>query len=222
MHRFRIHSFVAVMSLVGFGGSAVHADSVTARLDSLSPRQKVTVSLDGNSFDVLAGLFHWTNTDTNKAFNSFCIDLEHHVQLGSTYTFDRLSLTDARGDEPQYTGGRLSSAQADLLELFWGQYFSLINSKATAAAFQLGVWEIVYDGLDSPYSGGLFDATANGAWTQYTASWLNGLDLQGARQNLVGLHKDNVQDQIVAVPTPTAAVLGGIGLVGFVARRRTR
>jgi hypothetical protein len=103
-----------------------------------------------------AGQFTWTNAsgDAREAglpatFTTFCIDGLQTVTPGRVTTFT--DFTSAVNANP--FGGTTSAKgvdRANLLTQFWNQFGPADNvagfSNATdAAAFQLAVWEIVYD-----------------------------------------------------------------------------
>jgi RHS repeat-associated protein len=102
------------------------------------------------------GQFTWTKAsgDVREAgipasFTTFCIDGLQNVSPGATHTFT--DFTSALNANP--FGGTTSAMgvdRANLLTQFWNQFGPADNvagfSNATdAAAFQLAVWEIVYD-----------------------------------------------------------------------------
>ena len=201
------------------------ADSVDVKFDGASPRSKLKINFNGNHQRVTAGVMNWTDLDnSSQNYETFCIDLEHYVRTGSNYNFDVVDLTQARSDAP--TGGQLSDNRANLIELFWGQHRDDVVDNNTAAAFQAGIWELVYDG-DSfgnafDFDGGVFNAARSANTWSITTNWLENLDLQGPRQTLAAWTSDGVQDQILAVPTPSAIGAGLVMLGGVVWFRRRR
>jgi hypothetical protein len=153
------------------------------------------------------GIYQWQDVTGTYIYESFCIDLET-VGEGSAVVFDCVELTDAR--DPSLTGGQLSQFRADLLELLWAQFRWAVVGVEEAAAFQLAIYEIVYDGDDmtfgvdgllepgQDFAGGLVDCT-NGGSAQWAIAegWLYSLDLNGAVADLIAWHSDERQDQIV-------------------------
>ena len=102
------------------------------------------------------GQFTWTNAsgDAREAglpasFTTFCIDGLQNVTPGATTTFT--DFTSALNANP--FGGTTSAMgvdRANLLTQFWNQFGPADNvagfsNAVDAAAFQLAVWEIVYD-----------------------------------------------------------------------------
>jgi len=110
-----------------------------------------------------------------------------------------------------------------------------------AAAFQLAVWEIVYD-FDSESGGGSLDidtgnftaqarkgAPLSGAIRKQLAGFFNAaLSMGPTTSTLYGLFNESAPDQLVfdqvmqAVPMPGAGVLGLAGLGAIASRRRRR
>lgn len=224
--RFRSVRSVALVSILTFFvAPSLRAETITADFAGVSPGETVSVNLGGLEFkNIAAGFFNWTNVSPPSSFlapsfQSFCAELNVGVQNTVTFTITPL--------QPRY-----SDIVASRLREFWGENFPNIGGDATrAAAFQLGVWEIVHeDGFGLDLASGNFQATAspNGnAAINLAQSWLNNVNGQGTfADNLLVLDADGSQDQIVqppVVPVPPSVILGGMGLislVGFGIRRR--
>ncbi len=172
-------------------------------------------------------------TALGNPFNGFCIDLEDEITPGN-YSWDLVDLEDAPDGSYQMT-----TTQANRIAELWGRHYADVNNGFTAAAFQLAVWEIVYepanadissydvtDGYSGANPGGGFEV--NAAWnanfanlTSLANSWLGNLDGAGPTAVLGALTSSATQDFVVAVPAPGAAVLGmlGLGIMGWVKRR---
>ena len=208
----------------------------------------VTNSLQSNA---PTGPFYWhdnnlppSNFPTPTA--TFCIELtpgQYLPSLGTTVVFDAESLASAP------TIG--SQAKADAITELYGRYFDTAwNTTATGAssnsiAFQLALWELVYDGKPAvgnttDLSNGTFNLSTSVGTPYATAqTWLNSLNgntssfnTRFAGQELVALvapapgakQQDQAQDQITmrpkgVVPGPPAVVLAVIG-VGLLTRIR--
>jgi hypothetical protein len=203
------------------------------------------VNLDGQSVSGLhqegrAGGIATTNLSSGgSSFQSWSVDLFHE------FSFPVASAdTKVPGGAP---GSLISAAKADDLGLLYTARHELIDgrgsSKVNTSAFQLAVWEIVYtSGSNYDLASGAFRASGTGA--AQAAVWLSQLHDISASQYGVsiwqvqrdGEHGERrPQDVAVFAPltmpadtTPAAVPLsgipamlaGGLGLLGFAARRR--
>jgi hypothetical protein len=218
-------SAIAALIVAALSGAAAHAETISADFAGVGPGETVSVTLDGVPFkNISAGYFNWTNVNPNttflgSAFQSFCVELNVGVAASTTFTFTPL--------QPRYT-----DTQTSRLREYFGENFANAGSNATtAAAFQLGLWEIVHENSGSlNLSTGNYTADSspnNNAAINLAQSWLNALDGQGTfEDNLIVLDSAGSQDQIVRtpmVPVPPSVILGGMGLislVGYGIRRR--
>jgi hypothetical protein len=129
-----------------------NAGTLTAKLGSVNPRTtNLSVSFNsGTNFtnNAIVGEFNWTvaaspaptinpgdpgygTISAGTPFQTFCIEGTQSVSVGGSYL---------------YTLSALSGATKEALTEFWADNFSSIGtSSINAAAFQLGIWEIVYD-----------------------------------------------------------------------------
>jgi len=163
---------------------------------------------------------------SNLSTIGYCIDLE-----SSSPPESRLLTVAALSDAPipNMTGQTaMGDSKAALLSQLWGQHHSEVTDANTAASFQLAVWEIVFE------TSGTLDVTKDSFTTSggtQAQSWLDSLDPDGSKANLVALTNNGKQDVVVEVtglaggevPAPSALLLCLIGM-GFagVARRIKR
>jgi hypothetical protein len=230
------------------------AGTITAELTGTTNNGAPTVSInDGSGSATLtpynfAGYINWTLKSNNSSsailptFNSFCIELTQDVNIGGTYTYAIAALEDSPSPGSAATGGPsgMGSVKADALRRLWGGFYSDTMSKNDAAAFQLAIWKIEYDGIASTisdFSHGNFRASSTTSAVITTATQLynnvvtNVYDESLAASNLIALSDPVLQDQItytgnspgiLGTPEPSTLCLGVIGGVAFGAARYRR
>jgi hypothetical protein len=222
--------FLAAVVLAA-SATSVRAGFITATFNGVSPGDTVTFKLNGgNSVSTSAGEFNWTYVSgtplgTGSTFKTFCIDLTHFITPGHTYTYNLDDPTSPNADAQVFSGG-LGAAKAAMLSDLFGQYYGNIQDNHTAAAFQIAVWDIVYDG-GVPTSSSPFQVISTGTAETMALSWLNNLDPQSPGLMVLDSTSLN-QNQItfappVVVPEPSTFVLGliaGAGIFGAALRRR--
>ena len=194
------------------------------------------------STSVLAGEREWTN-QYGREVTTYCIQLFQGASIGETYTYSQTTdLNTVPGEET--APGPMSEVKVGMVEDLYARFMDLRTGKladtaltsdydyATAsAAFQLVLWEISHEDLTGTtldeardqlsMDMGAFRAAEASSATQLIISAL-GQDGWESTDNLVGLHSDTAQDQLMVVPLPAPVVLAGIGLIGVAAVRRKR
>jgi len=185
---------LAVAALVLAAPGRSSAESVTMALTGF-PNGSGNVSLDGNTITAAPiGPLYWSqfqssgspfNRPPNESFSNpvttFCIEVGNtagtQITPGTPYTFG----VRAPADAP--TIGTQAKADA-ILELYGQHYNTAWDSgsfagSADSVAFQLALWELVYDGRSSDpnsLSDGRFSVSSSTFPEAATAqSWLNGL-----------------------------------------------
>lgn len=217
----RAFSSLGVLGAIAVAGglsAGAQAATLSATFHGASPSLTIELSLDGGDDydDYTAGLMNWTKTGgdydgVDGDYSTFCIELTEHVHSGDSYTFDVVDT------ELAPTSASMGIGKADLIDELYGRFFGGLDfdDPGEMAAFQLAVWEIVYDsGVD--LTDGWFRA-ASGSYRSLAQSYLNSLDGSGPRLAVEALAREGVQDQLV-VPEPASALLLSLALAAW--RRR--
>lgn len=174
----------------------------------------------------------WTNATVSnssnpnvlfdQAYKIFCIELISAIAWNTDYKFDVVTLDKVPNGEP----GVLSFKEAEAVQDMWnfadGKQFT---SNDFAAAMQLALWEITFDGnqIDKlSLTDGKFRAKASDTVVDIANSLFASIDLSGLKEfQLLGLQNKKYQDFIVdpgkntQVSEPGTLGLLGLGLLGF-------
>src|ERR1700721_857485 len=142
------------------------ATTITATLTGLDPYTFPTIYLQGEgNMSGGVGQIQWQGLSTNAvpfngAFDTYCISLIQDIYFGSTYTFTEGSLNSApnSGAYPNGQTGGMGTGKADEIdELFGSHYGDTLLTGQTGTdnreAFQLAIWNIIYDTDTSVSSG---------------------------------------------------------------------
>lgn len=239
-----------VLASVLFGGSRATADVMLA-FDKTTPVGGVTVQDDVGGTHSISGIpgpyyWHQTGSPADPRFSgtvvTFCVELDQHIHTGGTYTYQATPLASVVSPAEAALFGKL---YADHYNTAWNN--SGFAGSVQSIAFQLAVWELVYDGPSNldlgtghfQYPGANLSNTSTAAGL--AQSWLGGLGSVSSTaftttfpgQGLFWLGNQGSQDQIALVPDPSTApvpvpapatlpiwVLGAIGcMTGWAAIR---
>jgi hypothetical protein len=209
------------------------AGTVVAKFNSVSPSKTFDYSLDGGSTwkSTLAGMMNWTRLGGTEADNpagdffTFCVEMTQHVNYNGQYTYNVVDLEDAPSPGGLGVGNGMGLTKANSLRELWGEYIDNVVDANTASAFQIAVWEIVYDDALALNAGSFLARFPTQSHVSLAQTWLNTLDGRGPMPVLMGISHASAQDQVYfespAVPLPSAAWTGA-ALMTFLIGRRVR
>ncbi|MEQ8788822.1 MAG: PEP-CTERM sorting domain-containing protein [Pirellulaceae bacterium] len=186
------------------------------------------------------GLFYWSSSSpeaqaflpNSDSFLTFCIELTQDIAFGQPYEYNIIDM--ATAPMPGSNGTPMGDTGARLIRELWYSHIDDATSSGmdaagyTAAqrqgAFQMSIWELVYDeGVEIDLSSGLLTAS-NTDETTLATQWLNELGnaedgfTYGNQASLAALTSNTRQDQLVeveAAPVPEPSSLlafAGLGM----------
>ncbi|MEO6031146.1 MAG: PEP-CTERM sorting domain-containing protein [Burkholderiaceae bacterium] len=173
------------------------------------------------------GAGQFTGTLNGNSFTTYCLDLYETFHFNHTYT--------------NYNIVALDTAKAFDIGRLMTQWGSNVDTATKSAAFQVALWEIMYDTgslyrLSNP-SQGIFSETASnngvralaqsylddlGSVSNFQVSMLQSLGHYNGDHRWVAGNQDFLITTPVPEPSTYALMLAGLAGVGFVARRRAR
>lgn len=246
---------LAVLAMVAasVGGMATSAMAIDLTYTGVQSLGTYRVSMPTNiEKHVFAGRMSFTvsaSSDprfaTGSSIFTFCTDLEQSA-VGSPRTYEFYSNLDDtpagdRGIDDLPTPGSppMGMAKAQAVSALYQSRFleATTGGSLKASAFQLALWEIVFEPASGTGLGTLDLSSGEGTFrvTQGDASatglaqqWLDeiaGMTLGPVSDQLIGFGSSIAQDQItiIPIPLPGAAAMAAIGLAGGgIARRRLR
>ena len=196
----------------GLGATAAGAATVSLTFNGLdvTPAERVDLIAPRSLNNLPAGGFEMS--DGSEVFLAWCIDLFDTIR-SDTYDLTRPSQVSDQDE-------------ADLNLLFTGiRDQSQLNS-VNAAAFQVAIWEIVYEETGSyDLASGDFQAGDNAAVIAQASAWLSNLGSGTGSYDLTFYQSDTSQDLVAGtispVPAPAGLLLLGsaLGALGFARRR---
>lgn len=221
--------FLTAAAVLGLATSAF-AGTVDIQLLGVPLFRNFDYLVAGDARTSIAGVVEWQRVggtepgEPTGVFRSVCAELDQFAHNG---TYNVIPTADGPVPGAELAAGPMGSAKAELLSKLWAEYWDDANASAdSAAAFQVGVWEIIYDGDLNLFAGDFQANYANlGAsplFVQLADSWLAGLGGLTAMADLRILANERYQDQLVLVPLPSAALAGGLLLAGIAAKSLRR
>lgn len=232
-------SRIALSSLAVTGlACGASAAYVNATFTGVTPGVTVNVQDTNNSIslnNIGAGGFNFTRTGgtatdpyLGATYVTFCIDISKTVAVNGNYGWSQTPLPNA----PTPPGGPnsnfpMGAVKAALIGKLWGAHRSGLSTNVQFGAFQLAVWEIIFENSGTlDVLNGNFTVSggdANSALARNLANtWLGNVGSYadyGGVYALTGNTADgNPQDQLV--PSPGSLALCGLG--GLIVARRRR
>lgn len=230
------------VAAIACAACVANADTVDVKFIGTGKGSNATISLDNSNKSVFVGqLKHSFSNGTGAGadiqgdYVTFCCDLTQYV-TSSPMTYS-VETPDDMPHSPGYSAMGADAAQAifDIYKFANGAQLTGASSNAFATAFQLAIWEIVYD-FDSQEAGNGLN-TGNGAFkvqslagglatdiNNHLTSLFAAIGNGGNGSGVYGVASYCAQDQLVVVPLPAPAMLGmaGLGGLAIVRRRMTR
>lgn len=239
-----------VVSLAS-GARADTLGTITATVNTPAPADIVYITDTGlgvNNVECYAGQINWTldsesttgllgsGVSVGGSFGTYCVDIQNDISINNPYTYSVVDNgTTASLDSLR---GITSAGQVTQIEELWslapGHADGGINANDFAAAFQISIWDIIYNNGNT--SGGL-SVNDNTATATQVSTFLTAVKAEGGTgpvTNLLGLSSTTAQDQALTAPpgvgsgppTPLPKPLAGgvvlFGALGAFARLRRR
>ncbi len=209
--------------------SPAWAGTVTMTFNGLPLSRSIDLVVGATSVSTQAGIFDWTRTGgthvgaPNGSFKAVCVEIDQFLRSA---TYDVINVEDGPKPGTALGAGPMGAAKASMLAKLWAAYWGGAQGDADAgAAFQIAVWEIVYDNDNDLFAGDFQADYASLAvapqWVQDAQALLDSLPGLVSEAKLVILSSMRDQDQLVVVPM-AEAVWMGFALLGTVGAYRMR
>jgi hypothetical protein len=155
-------------------------------------------------------------------FEAFCLDLAGNLSNGN-FVVNNLN--------PFQPGRILTGQQVTNVKTLFNASYGLVDNtdRNQSAAFQLALWEVVYEDTTFDLTGGNFTTTTTGnpigtLATTYIGRMATNPSAFAYNVHFLDAENTSAQDLVTAtvVPLPAAGFLlfGAIGALGFTSRRR--
>lgn len=177
-----------------------NAATLTATLDKLDPMTTSQGTFTGGqNVATYAGALEFSSP-TIGSFTAFCSDPLQQIGLGETLTYN-VSHTVP-----------LSVAQV------FSAYLDSTLTDLDAQAAQWAIWELLLDSNQNLSNGNV--KVASGAVRDAAYRYLNTYTNYAPAEGIVMLTNPTRQDMVAVIPEPGAALLGSIGFIILLRRRR--
>jgi len=173
--------------------------------------ENVTRTIDGNAVDVGAGLFRLRDSATLEDLLAFCIEPEVFLDLNQSF-------------DTMITAAPWASKFTDIDKLFTSSYDQIVDA-ATAAGFQLALWEIIRETSGTlDITGGTHFSTGSAGALAAANTFLAALATAGTGGYKYTTYVNDGQDliSVAPVPVPAAALLFAPALAGMAMRKKRK
>ena len=200
----------AAVSLAGF--SAASAATLVVTKVEIDSTAKVTYAPYGTPIS--------TAIEFNDAFVVFCIDLQHHINVGPNqnlnYVFKQVDLNGAGGVITQDISNKMGRLATLGRHIYNGPMDAFRSQKLTA--IQAAIWSLEYGGSRATS----LDGYTDGKIAQYVgiSSIVGGAYARGLYSTDSNPQRQNMVIGEVPEPATWALMIGGFGMAGAMLRRR--
>jgi len=212
-----VRNLLCALAATGLLGASLPATAdVLGTTGFKAGSQSFGLSLNGASSSVAAG--GYAGTWNASAIVFWCIELTQYFGFGGNYT--------------DYTASLPGDASFGMLGQLFNEAYGTTTDAQHSAAFQLAIWEIIYDSDLDLHAGGFHVTSGDAATITLAQGWLNGLGNFPDTYNLVWLHSDTHQDFVTfgrpfvdlrsTVDEPVPLALLAVALCVAVVGRRVR
>lgn len=226
-----------MLALCAIVAPSALAGSIDAAFLGTQQGLNVKVNLSGGVRDVFSGQITYALSngtdecaDLSGTFVTFCSELTEFVS-GSTLGYSCVEIPATPFDNASPFSVERTQAVANLLAAYGDTAISTTDA-TFASAFQITVWELIYDfnpgtGVSSidPTSGSLIvtntdtSSLASGV-SSYISTFAAAAMTSGSQNALFSIRNSGAQDQILLIPAPGSVAL--LGLAGLATLRRRR
>ncbi len=223
--------------ILAMASTSVEANTVDVSFAGVGLGRNVRVTLNGNTRHLFSGQMNHNidgtldnGTVLSGTYTTFCTELTEYVNWG-TNPFEAVDLEQAPESGPM--GAMKAQAITDIYAYAGGDQLLSSAEGGTAnfaSAFQIAIWEIVYDydGTEASLdvaAGNLVIKSSNysplySGVSAHVDNLLGAIGLNASIDDLFAISADGFQDQIVIVPLPAPLMLGCAGLALVAVRRR--